>query len=326
MKIFTHFDNDELEMAMITYNRPSFVKEWLDSCCQKIIDFNILLSIYDSSENEDTRDIVNDYNKICKGYIKYVRLPSSTTGGYKYLYPILETKAKYLMVVGDSRCHSMEGLAKNVFPNISSKYDLIVLSYYNDEKNDKKEFNDLESFLEECFIPITCCGFTIFNMNVFALLRNDKREADRLNSLYRDKYGFAYLGYYLDCYSKSSKKSILLKSPWKELSSMKKHAYWHSQFYECWCDELCQIMDSISDEYGDKDSVLKKTWKRLELDAFDRMIRIKESGALKYSDYKRMKKFGYLRRVTDRSNTFCFVTMMPVFILKIIRKIQCLFK
>ena len=89
------FDDLELEIALCTYNREEFVKEWLNHYYEGAALRNIGLAIYDSSTNNDTEEFVNLFNKSHKGRkIGYYRIPSETTIGLKPLSPILMSKSR----------------------------------------------------------------------------------------------------------------------------------------------------------------------------------------------------------------------------------------
>lgn len=312
------FNDSELEMAMITYERPSFVKDWLSNCLMDIIKFNIKLSIFDSSISNDTFDVIKEFNEKTNNVIIYKRLPSTTTGGYKYVPPILETTSKYIMIVGDSRCHSVSDLCERIHSFIRDNIELIVLSFFNNESYEIKKYQGLNPFLEECFIPITCCGMTVFRTSVFDSIRLNSEERERFDNCYKDKFGFAYLGYYLESFAYSKQSSVFVKSPWKDLNPQKKIQHWNKKFYECWCDELCQIMDYLPNQYENKDYVLRSTWSKLHIDSFETIMKAKRAGGLRFSDYRRMKEKGYLSRVTDKRIQFFFSSFLPKAILSLV--------
>ncbi len=306
------FSDNELEMAMITYKRAAFVDQWLKECLTGIESYNITLSIYDSSDDNDTQNLISKYNATVSRKIKYIRLPSNTTGGYKYIPPILATKSKYIMIIGDSRCHRIEDLSIQVFGAIQSElYDVISLSYYNNEEEDIYYYNDFNEFVTDRYIPITCCGMTIFRTSVFESIRSDPQKRDCYDSKYKDLFGFAYMGYYLEATAEKGNRFIAIKVPWHSLNPQKKVQHWNKKFYECWCDELCIIMDCLPDCINDKNKVLRNTWETMKLDGFDDLYRAKRAGGLTIEDYYRMMNKGYLQRVTKRTNRFKVVACLP---------------
>lgn len=306
------FNDYEFEMSLITYKRALFVKEWLEECYDDLSLSNVVLSIYDSSDDDETETMLKSSEKYKN--IKYIRLPDTTSGGYKYIPPILETQSKYIMIVGDSRCHCVRDLNERVFPLIKQGYDVISLSYFNDEPFESKEYNDANLFFEERFIPITCCGMTIFKTEVFESIRHNEIKRKDYNQKYQEMFGFAYLGYYLEAYAEKDRLSVAVKIPWHKLKAQKKVQYWNKKYYECWCDELCQIMDHLPNVYLQKDEILQRTWNRLHLATYDIIAQAKNAGGLTYNDYKRMVSKGYLKRVTKRIGRFRFSSIMPIWL------------
>jgi|GEM_PF-3255783 len=310
------FCDNEFEMAMITYKRASFVRRWLSECIEGIKKYNIQLSIYDSSDNDDTFSVIEQISTEYDYIIRYNRLPSNTTGGYKYIPPILATTCKYIMIVGDSRYHVIDDLANNVFPLIKSgRFDAISLSYFNNEQDEMKEYDCFNDYYYECFIPLTCCGMTIFKTSVFDAIKCNPNELTRYDMLYKGMFGFAYMGYYLEAFAKDSNKAITVKVPWHSINPQRKIQHWNIKFYECWCDELCEIMDRLPNTIQNKDIILKNTWETMKLDGFDDLYLARKAGGLTMIDYRRMVSKGYLQRVTSRTYRFKLMATMPLFLI-----------
>jgi len=325
-----NFENNEFEMALITYKRASFVDMWLKKCIDGIVRYNIMLSVYDSSDDDDTCNIIREYNSNYNGVIEYVRLPSSTTGGYKYIPPILETKSKYIMIVGDSRYHLIDDLVCKVVNFIKEdKYDVISFSYFNNEQYQSIFYDNCIDFIHDCFVSLTCCGMTIFKTKVFCSIRDNLNNLHNYDKKYKELFGFAYMGYYLETLIVNNCNAIMVKIPWYSINPQKKVQHWNKRFYECWCDELCKIMDYLPKCSLEKDEVLRKTWLVMKLDGFDDLYKAKMARGLTMDDFNRMMNNGFLHRVTVNIKRFKIVAKMPSFIItpiynsyRILRKIS----
>lgn len=90
------FEDNELEIALATYNRALFVEQWLMNCYEPACVRNISISIYDSSTNDETKDFIQNFNERVSRKVNYIKISSDTIIGYKPMYPILNSKCKYV--------------------------------------------------------------------------------------------------------------------------------------------------------------------------------------------------------------------------------------
>jgi glycosyltransferase involved in cell wall biosynthesis len=114
------FENDELEVALITYNRSKFVKEWITRYIDEFYARNIKIVVYDSSTDELTKNEIEKVNEKYDKKIKYNYLSAELSVGHVVLHAIVNASSKYVWVAGDSRCHDLEDLDRKVFPYIKS--------------------------------------------------------------------------------------------------------------------------------------------------------------------------------------------------------------
>ena len=306
------FDDNELEIAIVTYNRAKFVQIWLEKCYEPACERNILISVYDSSTNEETYELIESFNKNAKMQINYVRIDSDTTIGYKPMCPILQSQSQYLWLCGDSRYHDFDELDVKAFPFIKQRLDYILLQIVNNAENDGKIYTDLNDFFRECFISVTCVGLSIYKTEMFTDLRNNPELKKKYDDLFKRCYGFAYLGYFYNVFARGSYKAGFAKVKIHNILSKKKVQTWAKRFYGCWIEELCYIMDNIPETYKDKDAVLKETWKKMKLDKPKYCYNARKSGALNDELYMKYKKNGMIDRVLDDDKRIKFYAIAPV--------------
>lgn len=311
------FEDNELEIAIITYNRAGFIKEWLDYCYKDACDRNITLSIYDSSSNNETEQVLKNYNIYPNYEIKYNKLPCETILGYKPMVPLLNSEKKYVWVSGDSRCHNFSELDMNVFRWIKQDYDYILLLADKKQKNNEYSSNDLGKFIRDCFISSTCIGFSIYKTSMFAFLKNDKVLKNEYDIKFKNNYGFGWLGYFYNVFAKGKYKAITCHAQIIDIAPKKKKQVWAKRFYECWIDNLCQIIDNIPDDYEKKDQVPKIVWDGIGLykDQFCYLARI--NGDLNKNSLARYETEGLLDRVTSHKKNIEFYALAPLFLVKI---------
>ncbi|HBI62765.1 MAG TPA: hypothetical protein DDY31_16425, partial [Lachnospiraceae bacterium] len=152
----TTFEAGELEIALVTYNRCDFVKEWLKQCYEQIKIRNIHLSIYDSSTYDDTETYIKEFQAEKNDVgLEYHHVDSNINIGYKPMLPILNSKSKYVWVAGDSRYHDFECLDRKVFPYLKKDIDYVIFHILNNEENDGKIYTNKNELLKECFVSMT---------------------------------------------------------------------------------------------------------------------------------------------------------------------------
>ena len=260
------FDDNELDIILVTYNRDKFVEEWLEKCGNEIEIRNINLWIYDSSTNDKTKDVVNNRNLCAQKNIGYKYISDELSVGHVVLQAIMESKAKYVWVVGDSRCNDFSDLDKKVFPYIKKGIDHIVLRTIDNEVNDGTIYDDKDLMFRECFISMTCTGFYIYKTAIFDALKNDDAFRENCRKKYDNNYGFTWMGYFLESYAKDDYVTVFTDVKTIDIEPEKKVKRWSARFYKCWCDDLCNIIDGISQVYDADDSISRYTWRVLGFD------------------------------------------------------------
>ena len=75
------FEDNEFEISMITYNRVDYVDEWIRNCLDEILKRNIRFTIYDSSTDKKTHDLVEFHRqRYSEGMIQYKYIDSNKDG------------------------------------------------------------------------------------------------------------------------------------------------------------------------------------------------------------------------------------------------------
>ena len=220
------FDNNEFEIAIATYNRPEYIKGWLERCYNDICIRNIYISIYDSSTNSDTQKVVEEFNRDKIQKVEYHSVPSDTIIGYKPMIPIYNSTRKYLWVSGDSRYHDFNELDEKVFPFIKRNIDFILLWCLNNAENEGKVYTNKSDFLHDCFISSTCIGLSIYKLSLFDELKLNQDLIKEYDNLFMNNYGFAWLGYFYNEFAKGEHTAAFCKVAVKKVLNQKKKQSW----------------------------------------------------------------------------------------------------
>lgn len=297
------FNANELEIAVITYNRCKFIADWLKYCYEEIKLRNIKLSIYDSSTNEDTETYIENFKYVMKDHsIQYKRVDSQIEIGYKPIIALLNSTSKYTWIMADARYFDFSLLDKKVFPYIKQDIDYIILHAINNEENDGKYYIDKNELLKDCFISMTCIGLSIYKTKLFNPLKFDNQFKEKCMLKYRKNYAFAWIGFWGEVYALDNYKAVFSVIPVKGIMEDKKIRSWFKRFYGCWCEDLCDLMDGLSDTYTVTESVIKDTWKYMQPDSPYYCYQARKEGDLTWELYQKYEKKGLWKRVTEKAD------------------------
>lgn len=289
------FNEGELEIAMITANRPEFVAEWLEKCYDQMNRRNIHFSIYDSSENDDTKRFISDFkSKHNDTEIEYhfVDMAVLFTYTYKPMIPLLNSKAKYVWVTGDSLYYDLDLMDKKLFPYLKNDIDYAVLCIQGNEENDGKMYTDRNELVKECFVSMTCAGASIIKTSIFEKLKCSAEYRYDCDSKYEHNEGFSWLGYFLEAYAEKDYRAVFCAVPSIAIKPDKKVFCWAKKYYSFWIGDLCDLLDTLSAKYKDTDAILRETWKWVPLDTVFACRFARKSGDLNPETCKKFKENG----------------------------------
>ena len=273
--------------------------------------------------------LVDNYDKY---KIEYVRIDSSEIIGYKPMYPILESKCKYVWVCGDSRYHSFEELDKKVFPHLFNDIDYIGMQIQSNEENDGTIYVDHSVFLSECFISSTCIGLSIYKTTIFDPLKQDESFRKQCDESFRNNYAFAWLGYFYTVYSFAEYRAAFVKVEIYDINKKTKKQVWAKRFFESWCQNVCELVDGLPDIYRNKDRLVSETWEKMNYDYIRNIHKAWVSGGLTKDIYMKYKTNGMLDRLECDERRVRFFACSPkwlvslyYYVFKVYRKIGKLF-
>ncbi len=294
------FNDGQFEIAIATYKRPDYIKGWLRLCYNECVERNIKIRIIDSSPDEDTKKYIDEFNDESEEKVLYCHVSPSTNVGYKPMIPILESESEYLWVCGDSRYHDFDELDKKVFPYVKEKkIDYICINISNNYKLPDTIYDDKSKMLHDVFVASTCLGLSIYKMSIFDPIKKNPQLLKKYDDLFKDNYGFGWLGYFYNLYAMENHLTLLADVKTFPVLDKKKHLAWAVRFYGCWVEDLCQIIDNIPECYIGKNNIPKNTWKIMSLDAIPYCYLARKKGDLNAIKYKELENKGYFTRIID---------------------------
>lgn len=247
------FDDNELEAAIITYNRPSAIQVTLEKYAKEYMVRNIKLSIYDSSEENDTFEVVREFNELHDDYVEYHRVDPAIEVGDKPIVAMLGSKCKYIWVLPDRRVVCFQDLDNFIFPKIREKnYKLVLLP---DEDRIKsmdlpveKEYDNLQECLIQTFQIFSCIGLSILKRDVFDGYNYNGELLEHIrNEFHVELDGYRYYGFIALAFSKLELnfKAYIHKVniDWYLNNNVKS---WESHFYRYVVGETIYILKYIT--------------------------------------------------------------------------------
>ena len=316
------FDDNEFEIIVVTYNRALFVEELLNRYYESCKERNIIITILDSSENDDTQAVV-DRKKEYGWNVKYKRMPCETKIGYKSVAAILASQCRYVWVMGDSRFQRLEEMDEKVFPFV--KDDITYITFYPDDRKDKcKIYSDMDEFLLENLDSTTCVGMSIYRAELFKKILLNPNHARIMHEKFAENYGFAWLGYTYYALAYLEGNVAYVNVGFSSINDKLKKQTWAKKFYGCWCDDLCNIVLDLPAVYKHNKDAVRLVWKRLSLDSLYYCFKGRAYGDVEKKIIKKMIKSGNLSICTDNIYRFYFASIVPKMLFRIALRMRCL--
>lgn len=297
-------EKKKIEILLSTYNRPTILKQWLESSSILEKDSQLAVAIYDSSTDDSTKELIQTYNKKTAAKIKYVHIDNNIRLDDKIMKSILESEHEYVWPMGDSRIFSYEDITKKVIPIIENGVDFCCM-FNSSEASDGEVFLDSKSFFDKCFWHATLLGGIIFKKQIFEPLM-DIDCLDKWNKKYYKNDGFSYLGVFYDLIANKRINAVFVNTKIVDIGKNKVPGWIH-RYLTVWCENLVYLIDNLDDFYSEyKEDVLKRTWNVLNLDEAEWCYKAKLAGGLTSEIYEYYNSSGLLDRVSDHKDRIRF--------------------
>lgn len=130
----------QLSICIPTYNRARFLKECLESLVPQVKDKdNVEIVICDNNSSDNTKDVVEGFQKICKN-IRYFKNPQNLGYSGNQVQCFYRAKGKYMAFLCDDDIY-LEGAVKRILEVTAyNEYVFIALNYYAFLRNKNKVF------------------------------------------------------------------------------------------------------------------------------------------------------------------------------------------
>lgn len=307
------FADGEFEVALMTYRRPVYVSGWLSRCLGPAADRNMMVSVYDSSPDRETEHVVREASEGLSYPVEYHRVEPETIIGYKPMLAILGTRARYLWVAGDSRYHDFSELDERVLGHlISGENEYVVINTGNNAQMPDTTFSDRDELIEAAFIPSTCIGLSFYDMSLFDQVRTGGPMRIECDRLFRNNYGFAWMGYFWTAFSEFGHAGRVANVGTYDVLPGPKRQAWARRFYGCWADDLLELVDGLPDSYACKETIPRMTWETMRLHSAHYSRLARRFGDLDRETYRRLSESGDLARLTEQTARIRFFAEAPL--------------
>lgn len=159
-------EKNSLCLCITTYRRWRVIQDFLEKCASYYLDAGIDIYIYDSSDDSETKRVVDQWEDKNKEKVYYIRVPSELHANMK-VYKIwqfygFKKQYDFVWMAGDS--FQLSGQAvETVMENLNLSFDMIELDVFdNGETGCRLYTQPNELFVEDAW-KITLFGTLILN-------------------------------------------------------------------------------------------------------------------------------------------------------------------
>ena len=306
-----------LAIYIPTYNRADSVLHFIKKNIDVLVENNIDLIIADSSDNDETKNRLNDYLKDYHN-IFYTSFDSSIKPDVKVYNSFCDYLKgyDYVWLCGDTCILKLNIVIENVKALMEARFDIIHLDDIDFYHLGNKEYRIAEQLFEDCFWRITLYGATIISKRVFPYIQNK-----RLLKKYEGTF-FFYQCAIMEFCAAEVFNSIHINADFKNTYEKKKGSVWSRYVIEQFCKLWFIAIDNLPSVYDKKKkNVLKSHSHIYGLFRFKNLLQMRASGIL---NFKVVNENRYYIKMTVETKllVFYFVTFIPRWFLNILYRFK----
>lgn len=168
----------QLMIGVPTKDHPRYIQFYLSKTLDMAKEYGIDLHIFDSSETNLTKDIVNKKREIGYSNLFYHRYNADLAPEKKIRDIFVDSGYEYVWLCGDGVILELEDILPFVISEMEKSRDLIVFNCI-DGKDRYTEYDDPIKFILEQWVSVALYGGTVYKGTLFS-----GQEWDKLFPLY----------------------------------------------------------------------------------------------------------------------------------------------
>lgn len=314
-------ESRKLAVCIPTFERSLVINDFLYRCVKLYISKGIDVYIYDSSVNNDTYSVCDEWitsNPSYKNNFFYQRVDSSIHANAK-VYEIFQGEGlkytyDFIWVCGDA-IQVQEWQLETILKHLDYKYDIIQVNSTDVENIGIKEYTDYDECVKDCVWQMTLFGAVILNRKkMLADVDWDYFERKYLTPQY---INYSHVSFYLGELYRNGNFCVLHLG----IDDLKYSAY---KLKSGWVKDTIFIMfdswyNTIKDlPCGDeaKENAMKKLPLYSVLKSDKDFLKLKAGGAYNFKDYRKYRNRLETVCNIDRRRLF-WIAVCPKFIVNI---------
>ena len=310
-----------ITMIMPTYNHPAYIDYFLKNSVSNYNGAIFKFEIHDSSLNNQTKELIDAFNKNHANKIDYFRYDSTINGDAKTYKALCNCKTEHIYLMGDGICPDFNKLEQYLILNNYHLFDLLGIQPNWFIKRFRKMHLKLDIVYDNFdvgeFFNLFYHEFTFYGGSIISKKIWDYIVANSLfdKFKYKDKYSFAYDLSVFESLPKNDFKYGMSFISFYKGNPLKKQASWNcgELYYEialCELEHDIQILSEYYDPY--KKQAIKKNRK-----VFWNFKTLFIQKSRKNINFKLLKKYKKdLLRYKPTYRNMLFLCFVPTFIIR----------
>lgn len=287
---------NRIAVCIPTYRRPEIVEKALRCCAELYKRYGLDVYYYDSSEDEETKKVIESYQE--KGYdnLYYFRIapePFLTKAKHIFKMDLIQKKYMYMWYLKD-RCWYGESTLKLIYEATKEPHDLIFLDVGHPESSCKISIcQDADEFYHRCGNYATSIDTTIYNVQSF--LKSDFDVEDFCEQ--HDEEYFLSFFHFIIIFEQLAKKEkpdicLLAGRNVVPFGSTEISSGWNKDRIHVWGKLWLEANRALPDCYTNREEVIKQTssfpW---ILGSPDVLVELHEKGILTPEYFEEIREF-----------------------------------
>lgn len=319
--------DEKVTVVIPTYNRSECIEKLIEECYLSYKGTLFEFEIHDSSTDDKTKNYIENVKRVSP--LRYYSYSSDINGDIKTNNAIRDVKTSYVYLMGDGILIDFNKLEEFLLKENFDKYAVVAfrekeLEYYKKHEADKIPINsiiayeNIQNFCKDNFWKMTLYGSAIIKTSI---MTNENLE-DIRRKYYEFESPFTYVctifqGLYL-----SPEICAFAYVDFLKFNNLKKGSGWVQKK---------QAIDFFCYKYYKSVSMLPEIYNSCSRDfltahnSCTKLFSLKQSILLRYSgniSFKIVKKYWkYIKLTVKHPCTLVFVSFIPIWFLKLLKKL-----